>query len=174
MNASKLSDWLQMTAAVGVVAGLILVAYEIRVSNRIGLDQAHAESANRWSAADAVYSTAEAADLFIRANEGDVLSRQEMLRLDGMLSAWLSAVYYDWTLYESGTFAFDGGFADSSYAASIQWVLGSEVGRRKWTTDSGDWNAKFAASVDSALASSKQRNVLSELDYFRGATESVE
>ena len=173
MNASKLSDWLQMTAAVGVVAGLILVAYEIRVSNRIGLDQANAESANRWNAADAVFSTAEAADLFIRANEGDVLSRQEMLRLDGMLSAWLSAVYYDWALYESGTFASDGGLGDS-YVASIQWVLGSEVGRRKWTTDSGDWNAKFAAFVDSALAASKQRNVLSELDYFRGATDSVE
>ena len=173
MNASKLSDWLQMTAAVGVVAGLLLVAYEIRVSNRIGLDQANAESANRWSAADAVYSNAEAADLFIRANQGDVLSRQEMLRLDGMLSAWLSAVYYDWALYESGTFAFDGELPDS-YAASIQWVLGSEVGRRKWTTDSGDWNAKFAAIVDSALAASKQRNVLSDLDYIRGATESVE
>ena len=39
MNASKLSDWLQMTAAIGVIAGLMLVAYEIRVSNRIGLDQ---------------------------------------------------------------------------------------------------------------------------------------
>jgi hypothetical protein len=173
MNASKLSDWLQMTAAVGVVAGLILVAYEIRVSNRIGLDQANAESANQWSAADAVYSTAEAADLFIRANEGDVLSRQEMLRLDGMLNARLSAVYYDWTLYESGTLAIDGGFADF-YAATIQWYLGSEIGRRKWTTDSGAWNAKFAAIVDSALAASKQRNVLGELDYLRGATDSVE
>ena len=173
MNASKLNHWLQMTAAVGVVAGLILVAYEIRVSNRIGLDQAHAESANRWNAADAVYSTAEAADLFIRINEDDVISRQEMLRLDGMLNAWLTAVYADWTLYESGTFGIDGGFADS-YTATIQWVLGSEVGRRKWTNDSGTWDAEFAAIVDSALAASKQNNVLSELDYLRGATESVE
>jgi hypothetical protein len=173
MNASKLNDWLQITAAVGVVAGLILVAYEIRVSNRIGLDQANSESLSRWHEADAIASTAQAADIFIRSHEGDVLSRQEMLRLDVMLNAYIGAMYYDWTLSESGTISYEQGFAEF-FTPAIQWYLGSELGRRKWETDSSDWETPFAEIIDSALADPKQRNVLAELDYLRGAADSAE
>jgi hypothetical protein len=173
MNASKLNDWLQMTAAVGVITGLILVAYEIRVSNRIGLDQANSESLSRYNEAIALASTAEAADIFIRSHEGDVLSRQEMLRLDVMLNAYIGAMYYDWTLSESGTLSYEQGFA-KFYAPAFQWYLGSEIGRRKWDTDSGDWETPFAEIIDSALADPKQRNVLAELDYLRGAADSAE
>ena len=173
MNASKSYDWLQMTAAAGVIAGLILVAYEIRVSNRIGLDQANSESLSRYLEAIALASTAEAADIFIRSHEGDVLSRQEMLRLDAMLNAYIGSMYYDWTLSQSGTLSFEQGFAEF-YTPAIQWYLSSELGRRKWDTDGGDWATPFADIVDSALAASKQKDVLAELDYLRGATDSVE
>jgi len=132
MNASKLNDWLQTTAAAGVILGLILVAYEIRVSNRIGLDQANSESLSRYLEAIALASTAEAADLFIRAHEGDVLSRQEMLRLDEMLNAYIGSMYYDWTLSQSGTLSFEQGFAEF-YTPAIQWYLSSELGRRSGT-----------------------------------------
>jgi hypothetical protein len=173
MNASKLNDWLQMTAAVGVVAGLVLVAYEIRVSNRIGVDQANSESVSKCNEAIALVSTAEAADIFIRSHEGDVLSRQEMLRLDVMLNAYIGAMYYDWTLSESGTLSYEQGFAEF-FAPAIQWYLGSEPGRRKWETDSSEWETPFAEIIDSALADPKQRNVLAELDYLRGAADSAE
>lgn len=173
MNTSKLNDWLQMTAAVGVVAGLILVAYEIRVSNRIGLDQANSESMSKFNEAIALASTAEAADIFIRSYEGDMLSREEMVRLDEMMNAFIGAVYYDWSISESGTLAREMGFAET-YASTLQWYLGSEVGRRKWATDGADWNPRFAAIVDSVLAAPKQKNVLAEIDYLRGATDTVE
>jgi hypothetical protein len=173
MNASKSYDWLQMTAAVGVVAGLILVAYEIRVSNRIGLDQANSESLSRYNEAIALASTPEGADLFIRAYEGDVLTRQDMLRLDAMLNAYIGSMYYDWTLSESGTLSYEQGFAEF-YTPAFQWYLGSELGRRKWETDRNDWETPFADIVDSALANAKQRNVLAELDYLRGAAKAIE
>ena len=173
MNTDKLNDWLQMIAVVGVIAGLVLVAYEISVSNRIGLEQANAESLNRYGAVNTLFSNADAADIFVRAQEGDELSRQEMVRLDNMLNAWISALFYDWTLAESGTLSVEPGFVEF-YAPAIQWFLGSEVGRRKWDTDSGDWDAQFAEIIESALAASKQRNVLGELDYLRGAADSIE
>jgi hypothetical protein len=173
MNTSKLNDWLQMAAAAGVIVGLILVAYEIRISNRTAIEQANAESASQFNAAVALYSTAEAADLFTRAYEGDVLSRQEMFRLDQMMNAVLSSIYYDWSLSQSGTIFADKKFLEL-YGPSIQWHLGSEIGRRKWEIDGQDWGAPFAAIVNSALAASTQKDVLAELDYMRGATESIE
>jgi len=172
MSATKINDWLQMTAAIGVIAGLFLVSYEIRVSNRIGIEQANADSLSRYGEVAALHSTSDAADLFVRAHEGEELSRKEMVRLDNMLNAYLGAVFYDWTLVEAGTITLDGEFADF-YGPAIQWYLGSPTGRRKWKTDRGDWNTAFADIIENALAAPIQRNVLGELDYLRGATDSV-
>ena len=173
MNTTKLNDWMQIAATAGVVAGLALVAYEVRVSNRIGFEQANAQSLSNYSAVDELYSTPDAADLFVRAYEGDELSRKEMVRLDSLMNAWIGAVFYDWTLSNTGTIAFESSFEDS-YAPVIQWYLGSELGRRKWETDKGEWDPAFGEIIASALAASKQRNVLRELDYLRGATNSFE
>lgn len=49
MDSSKLNDWVQIAATIGVIAGLILVAYEIRVSNRLGFEQANADRMERWN-----------------------------------------------------------------------------------------------------------------------------
>jgi len=162
-----------MTAAIGVIAGLFLVSYEIRVSNRIGIDQANADSMSRYGEVAALHSTSDAADLFVRAQEGEELSRKEMVRLDNMLNAWIGAVFYDWTLVKAGTISLEGGFADS-YGPAIQWYLGSPIGRRKWETDRGDWETAFADIIENVLAAPMQRNVLAELDYLRGAADSVE
>jgi hypothetical protein len=171
--STKLNDWMQIAAAAGVVAGLVLVAYEIRVSNRIGLEQASAQILSNYGAVDEIFSTHDAADLFVRANEGDELSRKEMVRLGSMLNTYIGALFYNWTLSNTGTVTVEGDFADY-YTPTIQFYLGNEVGRRKWELDKGDWDTAFAEIVASALAASKQGNVLGELDYLRGATNSLE
>ena len=173
MENSKLNDWAQTAAAIGVFIGLALVAYEIRVSNRIGIDQANAESLNKFGEVFVQLSSIDGADLFVRAHEGDELSRQEMVRLDNMLNTQITALFYDWTLVQGGTIAFEGGFAHY-YTAAIQWYLGSPVGRRKWETDRGGWDSSFATVIDSALAAQTQRNVLGEIDYLRGAESSMQ
>ncbi len=173
MNTTKVSEWLQMTAAIGMIVGLFLVAYEIRISNRIGIDQANAESVSRYGAAYEIYSTAEVADLFVRANEGEGFSRIEMVRLDNLLNIQIGAWFYDWTLSEAGTISLEGGFS-VSYGPVIQWYLGSPIGRRKWEIDRGDWPTAFSDVIANALAAPIQRNVLGEIDYLRGATDSVE
>ena len=72
MNISKLNDWIQITAAAGVVVGLFLVAYEIGDSNRIGIEQANAENLTRIGEVYAVFSSVDGSDLFVRALEGEL------------------------------------------------------------------------------------------------------
>ena len=172
MNSSRFNEWVQTVAAVGVIVGLLLVTYEIRVSNRIGIDQAYAESLSRYSEVSALFSTVDAADLFVRAQEGEELSRKEMARLDHLLNAEINALFYDWTLVAGGTLSIGSEFKDF-YGPAIQWYLGSDIGRRKWEIDRKDWDAAFADAIDSALAATSKRNVLGELDYLRGAEDSV-
>ena len=173
MKTSALNEWLQIAAAVGVIFGLFLVAYEIGVSNRIGIEQANAASLDRHGEFLALLSTVDGGDLFVRAQEGEELSRSEMYRLDSLMNTFLGALYYDWTLAEAGTIEFEGGFA-AFMTPAIQWYLGSPIGRRKWETDSGDWDTPFGEVVEDALSAQSPRDVLRELDYLRGAIESVQ
>ena len=71
MNTTKLNDWLQMTAAVGVIAGLVLVAYELRISNRMGYEQANAEGIRMWTDHDRAKFSPELVELIVRNAEGE-------------------------------------------------------------------------------------------------------
>lgn len=41
---SRINEWLQIAAALGVIAGLVLVAYQIRETNRYWIEPAFGES----------------------------------------------------------------------------------------------------------------------------------
>ena len=173
MNETKLNNWIQIAATLGVIIGLILVAYEIRTSNRIGLDQANAESTDRFSALYEHLSSGDAAELLVRAHGGEELTRAEMYRLDNLYNLIITTLFHDWTTEQSGTISFEGGF-EKFYSSSIQWYLDSAPARRKWDMDRGEWETQFANIFDRALAMADRRSALAELDYMRGVTESSE
>lgn len=110
---------MQIVATVGVIVGLLLVTYEIRVSNRMGIDQAYAESLSSYGQVSALFLTVDAADLFVRAQEGEALSRKEMVRLDNLLNAEINALFYDWSLVSGGTLSLETEFKDF-YRPAIQ------------------------------------------------------
>ena len=171
MNKTKLNDWMQLAASLGVIIGLVMVASEIRTSNRIGLDQANAESTDRFSTLYQHLSSADAAELLARAHEGEELTRAEMYRLDSLLNLIVVTLFHDWTTEQSGTVSFEGGF-EAFYTPSIQWFFDSAPARRKWELDRGAWETPFANIIDRALANTDKRSALADLDYMRGATES--
>ena len=82
MKETKLNDWIQIAASLGVIVGLILVAYEIRTSNRLGIDQANAESIEKFGSMYEHFSSVDAASLLVRAHEGGELTRVEIYRFE--------------------------------------------------------------------------------------------
>ena len=48
MNTSKLSEWLQILASIGVIIGLLLVAFEIRESNRVATSESVGAMNQAW------------------------------------------------------------------------------------------------------------------------------
>ena len=173
MDSARLNHWVQIAATIGVIAGLILVAYEIRISNRLGFEQANADRMERWSALSEVALSTGASELMIRAYEGDELTRVESNELGHFENMVLLTLFYDWTLAQTGTVNFPGEFT-AFYQGVIQGYLGSAESRRRWQTIRTYYRPGFASTIDSALAAPKQRDVLGEIDFSRGATDRIE
>jgi len=173
MNTAKLNDWLQIAAAVGIIAGLILVAYEIRISNRIGIEQGNAAAIERWAANGEIVLTSNVSELFVRAYESEELSRAEAVQLNALSGSFLNALEYDMLLIETKTWEASSG-TGGMYRNAIQFFLGSEHARRRWEVNRNGYSPSVVAIVDQALAAPEQRDVLAYLDYIRGATDRLE
>ncbi len=170
MNTSKLNDWLQIAAAAGVIVGLALVAYEIRVSNRIGLEQAYASSIERWELIYQLGTSPEIAELWVRAHEGDELTRPEAFVLNNYIDTFLSAVDIDMTLQETESLT----ITAESMQGDIQYYVLNDYFKRRWSVIHHLYGKHVARAVDGAMKSPSQRDVLAYLDYIRGTSDQLE
>lgn len=170
MSTSKLNDWLQIAAAAGVIVGLVLVAYEIRVSNRIGLEQAYASSIERWELIYQLGTSPEIAELWVRAHEGNELSRPEAFVLNNYIDTFLSAVDIDLTLQDTESLSVPA----EMLHGDIQYYVMNDYFERRWSVVRHLYGEHVAGAVDGALNSPSQRDVLAYLDYIRGASDQLE
>jgi len=170
MNTSKLNDWLQIAAAAGVIAGLVLVAYEIRVSNRIGLEQAYASSIERWELIYQLGTSPKIAELWVRAHEGDELTRPEAFVLNNFMDTVLSALDIDLKLQDTESLS----VTTENMRGEIQYYVLNDYFERRWSAIRRLYGEHVAGAVDGALNSPSQRDVLAYLDYIRGASDQLE
>jgi len=173
MNSTKFNDWLQIAAAVGVIAGLLLVAYEIRVSNRVGVEQANAARFDNWAVLNEQMQTEGMSDLFVRAHEGDQLSRTEVAKLMSLIDTFVGSLNYIFVLYEMGSVDYGSDFG-LYHRRYILYFLGSDFGRRYWARTGDGYGSRLAVEINKALSTAEQRDVLADLDFIRGATEQNE
>lgn len=172
MNTTKLSDWLQIAAAVGVIIGLVLVAYELRLSNRIAWEQASADALERWDRVSEFLIIPGTAELFLRAHNDEELTREETIKLNAFIDVALSTILHEYRIYETGTLVLPQGF-ESAYNGVIQFYIGNQYGRRRWEVVKFGWQPEIVDIIDGALESPTQRNVIGDLDYIRGASDQV-
>jgi len=170
MNTTKLNDWLQIAASVGVIAGLLLVAYEVRISNRIGIEQGNAVALERWEIYQQMGTSPELANLLVRAHEGEELSRAEAVMLNNYVDQLLIAVGFDLQLIEHETLSNIAG----SYVGILQMAMPKPYFERRWEVIGSFYSDRVVAAVDAALAAPEQRDILAYLDYIRGATNQLD
>jgi hypothetical protein len=152
---------------VGVIIGLLLVAYEIRISNRIGLEQANAAAAERWGAIYALGASPEIADIWVRAHEGDELSRAETFMLNSYADTAITAIAFDLTLRQTESVSFN----DDDYLGAAQYYVTTETFKRRWPTLRSMYDGPIVDLLDRAIASPDQRDIVSYLDEIRGVTD---
>jgi hypothetical protein len=120
MNTSKLNDWLQILASMGVIIGLLLVAVEIRESNRFAKSESIGAMNQAWTDFYVVGMESRITAILEKSYvDPDNLSTEEMMRLARYYDSIIN--FYTWQLrsYELGTAEIDP-VPDFAYDAEYQ------------------------------------------------------
>lgn len=148
MDLGQLNSWLGIVANLGVVAGLVLVALQIRQNTLI----TKAQVANDWFLADmqlelAMMGENPAATWAKAVVAPDDLDDREAAVLDRYFNFGLVQIQRLQKMHELGV-------ADAEWmerASYLSWHLGNEVGRRWWSHFRGGFPDDFAGMVDHIL-----------------------
>ena len=89
MDTAKLNDWLMVVTNIGVIAGLVLLAYEVAQTNEAMEREARTFRAQQltnswavWSAfTDPIIENEDIADIWIRGSAGESLNEIERYAL---------------------------------------------------------------------------------------------
>ncbi len=139
-----------MLANVGVLAGIVFLALEIRQNSEVVRAQSRAQIASE--AADHLMRRAEnpqLAEIVIRADDGEELSRVEQLLLlnwqQSMLRRWENIHYQ----YRQGLYSEEEYFGNRT---AWRGVVSNRSTRQHWEQYRDSFSPEFAAEIDRLLA----------------------
>jgi len=149
MDLGDVDSWLGILANLGVIAGLVMVALQIRQNTEI----TKAQVANDWYMADMQLELAMMGENPARSWTRAVFSPQD---LDEHDAAVLDR-YFNFGLVQVQRLErmHQLGMADERWKERVgylRWHLGNEVGRRWWAHFRGEFSADFASMVDALLS----------------------
>ena len=148
---SKLNDWLQLAAALGVIAGLWLVATEIQQNADLTRAQLNSDSLTSWEQLARSMQQEPLARALVKAEESPLeLTLEEQVILAGFYNEQLLA-----TLTRELTLMRRGVYEDQLdiYAMIFaRRVLSNEFGRAWWEETGASRPTEITARVERALA----------------------
>ena len=137
MQISKVNEWLQLVASIGVLIGIILVAQEIRQNNELAELTTWNNLYQGWEVISMSEYESDIHELFVKSIENpEDLSTVDMMKLGSSLTAIVlaygqnSTAYFDYGLTDDPTedfiFAaqqyFSGRFARSWFVENKPWL----------------------------------------------------
>ncbi len=150
MKKLDVGQTIQMLANVGVLAGIVFLALEIRQNSYAVQAQSRAQIAS--DAADHLMRIAEnpqITEIYIRANDGEELSEVEQWQL----LYWLQSRVRRWEnihyQYRQGL------YSEEDYVGNrTAWrgALSSQSARQHWEQNRDSFSPEFAAEIDRLLA----------------------
>jgi len=144
VSESKLSDWIQIIASLGVVLGLLLITLEIRETNRVTLSEGSRHVSGRWADLSKSGYESDIYDLLTKSVENpEELSLAEILKLDAYFTSLVQTFDMWMSAYELGTARFDGA---ATLEESVNFYFGSKFGRA-WFNENRYWIRPSIAEI---------------------------
>ena len=151
MNLTKLTPWLTILANLGLLAGMVLVAYEINQNSQLArtalVNEGNIASNQFW----AHLMGETPADVIAMAVEcPEAMTYSDFIVMDAFLFSGMNFLYRNYELAQEGI------FTDEDWRASVEgyaaWYLGNPFGRNWWRAEGGTFFAKeFSDYVDLQL-----------------------
>ena len=83
MNSAKLNEWLQAVASLGVIAGLIIVAYEINQNTALARAEHYRSLYGMWMDTSAVEIETDIGEVFVRSvDDPESLTPNDLFKLN--------------------------------------------------------------------------------------------
>ena len=136
MQESRHNDRLQIIAAVGVIVGLLFVAFEIRESNRIAKGESIRSIQDAFLSIYQEQYTSDIHDLFVKSIEDpENLTPAEILKLDSYLATIIEVYQRWWRMNDLGLSDFDG---LDDLSRQVDYYFSSQFGRA-WFDQNRSW-----------------------------------
>lgn len=165
MQDSKISEWLQIIAALGVLVGLLLVAYEIRESNRVSISEGSRSVAENFRQLSISEYETDIHDLLAKSIENpEELSTAEFMRLNSYFTAIVQTFGIWEGSYNLGTARQDG---IEALKENANFYFGSKFGRA-WFDENKDWiRPEIADAISTGLDATPEWEVPSWEERIR-------
>ncbi len=109
MELDRLNKWLRLVANIGVVAGIIFLAFEMKQNNELLLAQGRAiGEENRMRIEIEIMQNAELRETMVKLNAGEELTPEQALLNRVFISTNFNSWQATWLEYEAGLIDIDG------------------------------------------------------------------
>jgi hypothetical protein len=149
MKNLRISSWGQVFASLGVFVGLLMVAYEIRESNRVATSEAVRGIEDCFLAVGISEYETDIAELAVKSvEEPEQLSSAERLKLNGWLVSTMTC-YQRWlNMYQLGVARYD---PLDDLRGRVDFYLGSEFGRAWFAENKSLWYPEMVEAIEAEL-----------------------
>ena len=158
MNLDRLNRWLTPIANVALLAGLVLVAYELNQNRSL----ARMELVNEGNVVqNQIWANLMGelpGEVIARAHEcPEQMTYADFMAMDAFLFTSMNTLYRNYELHEEGI------YTDEEWRQSVEtyasWFLGNPFGRAWWTEEArGFFPGEFAGHVDEHVSSATGRD----------------
>ena len=173
MATSRDRDWLQIGGLVGVIVGLLLVAYEVQQANKFASAEAMRGVSERFDAIQIEsFSSNDIFEIYVKSFERpDELTDAELLRIDSWLTT--SVGYWDSRMRMEDLGLMPPGSAQI-FDALYDYMFGSPMSFAWYSRNKGWLHPELAEIVERRMASSPIPSKPPLVELLRSGTRSAE
>ena len=150
MSEPEPRDWLAIVGNFSVVAGLILVAFQINQSSHLVRAELGSISFDRLISIDQIYTDASFAEVWAKSHEQpEDLTLAEMVQLDGFLLSYLDFLEAENFLYDLDIYK---GSIDVAIPSYVGVISGNRFAMAWWAETKWMYGPYMADLIDQQIA----------------------
>jgi hypothetical protein len=148
MNREAISDWIQIIGMIGVIAGLLLVTYELRQNRQIARAELNSQQLDHMGSIYGAFRNPDFAAVFQKSlAQPDSLTPNEKLMMDGHFRDLINLLRRDNSMYVLGVYEDN---TDFWAGWVVRYGLGTKFGRQWWSQNK-DRTGRIGTKIDEAL-----------------------
>ena len=150
MGSSSDRDWLQIVGLVGIISGLMLVAYEVRQTNKFAQAEAIRAMYEGWDSVQIQSFSSDIFDIYIKSfKDPDGLSDAEIMKMDAWLTVQMNQCDSRMVMQKMGLNPYD---TVQGIEVDFDYYFGNSFGRA-WFSRNKYWmEAELVEAIEQQMA----------------------